>query len=314
MKKALIVGINHYSSLPLQGCINDAKEIEKLLGKNEDNSPNFDCKTLLSKESSAGSSDISSSDLENGIRDLFSTESEIALFYFSGHGDCDQEGVSYLTAQDGSRFDMSRITTFIEKSKAKECVILLDCCFSDGVGDVPQFKITHLREGVSILAACKNNQLASERGGAGLFTSLVCDALRGSASDLLGRITATSIYAHVEPIFNAWEQRPLFKTHVSKSTTLRKCNPHIDLQILRDLSKLFPTFNSNYKLDKSYEPTESRPNPNHKIFSDLQKCRANGLIKLDKEDHMYYEAMNNGTCSLTPLGQFYWHLAWAGRI
>ena len=311
MKKALVIGINHYKTNALTGCVRDAEEIGNLLSRNEDNSPNFDCQIITSSENAPV---INDSYLEEKIGELFSDESEMALLYFSGHGGSNRLG-TYLIGQDGTKFNMSNIITFIQESKAKECVVLLDCCFSGGAGNLPQLNIEHIREGVSILAACKGNQLAEEVvGGMGFFTSLVCDALRGSASDLLGRITATSVYAHVEPIFNAWEQRPLFKTHVSKSITLRRCNPHVDLQILRSLTDVFLKADSHLKLDKSYEDTESKPNPNHKIFKNLQKCRASGLVKPDKEDHMYDEAMANGSCSLTPLGQFYWRLAEAGRI
>ena len=312
MKKALVIGINDYKTPDnhLNGCVNDAKEISRLLTKHEDGTPNFDCQTLTS---GPNKETITNYVLESKINDLFSGDPEMALLYFSGHGCSDNTG-THLVAQDETKFNMSNIVTLIEDSKAKECIVLLDCCFSGGAGRLPQLNIDHIREGVSILAACKNDQVSMESEGMGLFTSLVCDALRGSASDLLGMITATSVYAHVEPIFNAWEQRPLFKTHVSKPTTLRMCKPHIDLEILRSLAMIFPEVDSIRHLDKSYEPTESKPNSNHKIFECLQKYRALGLIKLNKEDHIYYEAINNGGCSLTPLGKFYCRLVKADRI
>ena len=48
-----------------------------------------------------------------------------------------------------------------------------------------------------------------------------------------------------------------------------------------------------------------------KILQDY--CR-NGLVRPDDEEHMYYAAMNNKSCSLTAKGQFYWHLAKVGKI
>lgn len=43
-KKALVVGIDAYPSCPLNGCVNDAKEIKELLETNGDGSPNFEVK------------------------------------------------------------------------------------------------------------------------------------------------------------------------------------------------------------------------------------------------------------------------------
>ena len=42
MKKALVVGINEYPKIPLSGCINDARDIARILEKNENGSRNFD--------------------------------------------------------------------------------------------------------------------------------------------------------------------------------------------------------------------------------------------------------------------------------
>ena len=46
MRKALCVGINNYPKIPLKGCINDAKEMTRLLSKNFDGSVNFDVKKI----------------------------------------------------------------------------------------------------------------------------------------------------------------------------------------------------------------------------------------------------------------------------
>lgn len=44
MRKALVVGINDYSSCPLGGCINDAVQVTDLLARNGNGSKNFDVK------------------------------------------------------------------------------------------------------------------------------------------------------------------------------------------------------------------------------------------------------------------------------
>ena len=119
----------------------------------------------------------------------------------------------------------------------------------------------------------------------------------------------------MESIFNAWEQRPLFKTHVSKSTVLRRCNPLLKLESLRQIGVIFKTYDYKLQLDKTYEPTEApKGHPNEKVFDILQECRSKGLVQLEGEDHMYYAAIHNKSCSLTALGQFYWHLIKANKI
>ena len=61
-----------------------------------------------------------------------------------------------------------------------------------------------------------------EQGGGGVFTRLVVAALQGGAADLRGHITPGSIYAYVDQALGAWDQRPIFKTNVTRFTSLRK--------------------------------------------------------------------------------------------
>ena len=68
-------------------------------------------------------------------------------------------------------------------------------------------------------------------GWGGVFTSLVVDALDDGAADLLGAVSAPGIYAYVEAALGAWDQRPLFKAHVSRVLVLRCCTPPIDREI-----------------------------------------------------------------------------------
>lgn len=314
VKRALIVGIDHYQTSPLSGCVNDANNITDLLHRNEDGTPNFDCKKLVSSEET-----INRSNLKENIEKLFKDEADMALLYFSGHGTSNNLG-GYLVTQDAKRYDegvsMSDILHYANGSKAKECVIMLDCCFSGHFGNLQSGdNKVQIKEGVSILTASRPDQVSVESGGSGLFTSLVGDALSGGAADLLGAVTTASVYAHVEPIFGAWEQRPLFKTHIAKATVLRRCKPPIDPAILREIPVLFSSPEYKISLDKTFEPTESpKGHPNEVVFAKLQAFRTQGLVKPDGEDHLYYAAMNRKTCSLTAMGRFYWHLAKAKKI
>ena len=87
-----------------------------------------------------------------------------------------------------------------------------------------------------------------------MFTSLVCEALSGGAADVCGKATVASTYAFVDQALGVWDQRPLFKSHVSKLISLRNCPPAVPLEILRLLPRDFKTATDEFPLDPSYEP------------------------------------------------------------
>ena len=195
MKRALIVGIDDYDSDPLKGCVLDAKNINKLISKHEDGSPNFDSILLVSDRKK-----IEKSNLKKSIEKLFECEAEMALFYFSGHGfSGNLDG--FIVTQDVKEYDkgvsMQDILKYANESQVKECVLMLDCCYSGKLISNNDRDIKGIREGITILTASRPNEYSIEGAEGGLFTSLVCDALNGSASDLLGTVTTASIYSHV---------------------------------------------------------------------------------------------------------------------
>ena len=315
MRRALLVGIDDYDFGPLTGCVNDATNMAELLSHNEDGLPNFDCKLITAPDEY-----ISKSSFHEQIKILFGNEADVALLYFAGHGTSDDLGGSLVT-QDSSKGDegiaMRDVLSLANKSKVREVVIILDCCFSGSFGSTPELDEDKaiLREGVSILTATRASQPAVEIGGGGLFTFLVRNALSGGAADICGNVTVAGVYAYIDQALGAWEQRPLFKSHVSRFTPLRKCNPDIELSILRLLAKYFPNPDYKIKLDPSYEPdAEPKNEERQEIFSHLQKYRASRLVVPIGEEHMYYAAMNSKSCKLTPIGQYYWYLADRGKI
>ena len=81
MRKALVVGINDYPVAPLKGCVNDAAAIASMLEAHGDGSPNFAVKRMTQP-----GVQITRSLLREAIEQLFGSECDIALFYFSGHG------------------------------------------------------------------------------------------------------------------------------------------------------------------------------------------------------------------------------------
>lgn len=319
MRRALCVGIDQYPFGPLGGCVNDAERVAAVLSTNYDGSPNFDTKTVLAPDGSANDI-VTRAVLREEIDALFKDKADIALLHFSGHGTVNNLD-GYLVTQDANKYDegvaMGDILKWANNSKAEEVIIILDCCFSGELGNLPAIDNSKalLREGVSILTASRGDQPSVEADGGGLFTSLVVDALRGGGADILGDVTSPSVYAYVEAALGAWDQRPLFKSHVSRLVPLRHCEAPIDRKILRKLPVLFPVPAEDLPLDPSYEPTSQNPDPNNvKIFKDLQALCKVHLVVPCNVAHMYDAAMQSATCQLTPTGLYYWRLASNNRI
>jgi uncharacterized caspase-like protein len=315
MRRALLVGIDDYPTSPLAGCVNDAKAMAQLLRCNHDRAPNFAPRLITSDQAL-----ISRTSLLDDIDTLFRDEADVALLFYAGHGYIDHLD-GYLVTPDMKAYsegiELSKILTLANQSKAAEVVIILDSCFSGAFGQIPASndKNANIREGVTVLTASRPTQTASEANGGGVFTGLVCSALDGGAADVLGKVTAAGIYSYVDEALGPWEQRPLFKSHVSKLIPLRWAQPSISLETLRLLPQWFSDASSHFPLDPSYEPTEQPSHPDHElVFAQLQKCRAAKLVEPVAEEHMYYAALRSTACELTPLGRRYWQQATAGHI
>lgn len=316
MRKALVVGIDNYSQCPLRGCCNDADEVAKLLSCNDDGSPNFAVK--LQKNISTKAI------LRKHIEECFSGDADVALFYYSGHGHIDNVG-GYLVTPDLTNYDygvsLQDVLNIANASRCKDKIIILDSCHSGFMGSISTAgqSTAVINEGVTILTASRSIEASVEINGHGLFTSLLIEALCGSAADITGYITPGGIYAYIDKALGPWEQRPVFKTNVTRFTPLRKVTPQVDISIIRRICTYFPREDAEMPIDPSFEPTNSldvmhevmQPyaNPdNTKIFSDLQKLEGIGLVVPVGEEHMYFAAMRSKTCALTSIGKQYWRL------
>lgn len=321
MRKALVVGIDDYKSSPLNGCVNDAIELSRILQFNGDKTRNFDTKPIYNIQKK--------SDLKGLIKELFEGDANTALFYFSGHGFINELG-GYIVTPDGIYNDegisMHEIISIVNKSKIRNKFIILDCCHAGAIGSSNlEQNISNISEGVSILTACQDIQYATEINGHGVFTNLLLDALDGGAADLRGHITPGSIYSYIDQALGPWDQRPVFKTNITRFTSLRTVPPKISLELLRNIVGLFPSQYDYFSLDPSFEFTNN-PNIEHKIiepFSDndnvktfkkLKKLQSAGLVEPVEEENLYFTAMNSKSCKLTPLGYHYWRLVKDKRI
>jgi Caspase domain len=325
MRKALIIGIDHYTHLnSLSGCVNDAHGVKAVLERHADGTINFATPRLLI---GTDPNDVVEKDaLKTAVRELFADDSDIALLYFAGHGYMEDTG-GFLCAGDcktgDDGFSLTELMTLASTSKAKNKVIILDSCHSGIAGSRPEARgVAEIKDGMTILTASTAEQYAMEvpGGGAGVFTTLFIDALGGSAANLVGDVTPGSVYAHIDQSLGPWAQRPVFKTNVKTFISLRKATPPIALADLQAIPTHFPRAGYNFQLDPAYEPErfeEQKKDPNipapdrkkTDVFAVLQRYAKVNLVRPVGTTHMWHAAMESKSCELTVLGEHYRKLA-----
>ena len=316
MRKALCVGIDSYKHVDdLHGCVNDANSVKSALERHGDGTFNFDVKLM---SATSETSYITRNELKDAIEELFKSKSEIAVFYYSGHGSFDAVG-GYLCTSEITRSDeglsLNDLMGFVGKSQAQNNIIILDSCSSGCAAnstEMSNYSIIH--SGTTILAACGEKEYALEENGHGIYTSLLVEALYGGAMNLLGDVSPGSIYSYIDRSLGSWEPRPVFKANINGFVSLRKNVPPISILELRKITEIFGSPYDEYKLDPTYEPDKHEAdikevNKEHEnIFAILQRyVKLNLVIPVD-EEHMYYAALHHKSCKLTAQGQHYWNL------
>ncbi|RUS65187.1 caspase family protein [Pseudorhodobacter sp. E13] len=326
VKRALLIGIDHYLQVPLTGCEKDAQSVAALLSRNGRDSrsrpKNFDVDTLLSERDGV----ITRRVLLDAVKSLFKDPAEVALLYFAGHGVFDfATENAVLVAQDGedmhSGISLAEISALASKAarQIKSIVLILDCCQSGSAAELPATGLSLLSTGLTILTSADRHQEASATKKGGVFTGLLMNALEGAAADVRGQITPAAVYSHIDQSLGAWHQRPIYKANVREFVILREVKPRVDDEILEKLVEWFPNEDHKLSLDPSFEPdvkpgTEDEYPPevrsrNQMIFEALQICNRSGLVEPVGEKHMYYAAMNSQSCRLTFLGKHYRRVA-----
>jgi hypothetical protein len=330
-KRALIIGIDTYENVhQLTGCVADAVGMRDLLERNADGSPNYECRLVVHGPEHPDQK-VTRPVLRRLCNELFDYAGDVVL-YFSGHGALTSAG-GYLATCDAQTNDwgvpMQEIVQMANNSKASDILIMLDCCHAGDAGDAPLLNtpgrsspIAVLRENMSVIAASRNSQSAMEAGGHGLFTSAVFDALDGGAADHMGWVTASSIYAYVERRFGEWSQRPVYKSHATELTVIRKCAPLIDRLKLYEIVKHFPDENYKYRLDPEFEPDDEFGNRHEPVNEEkvaiaqlFKSYRDAGLLKASEpNEQFFWVARRSHTVELTLRGREYWRLVKHGRI
>ena len=309
MKRALVVGINDYRVAPLRGCIKDAQEMHARLSRHGNGDPNYDTYLLTSERQ-----EVTRMILLDKLKALLMEPAESAVFYFSGHGSKNLLG-GYLVTQEATRADQGLafhdLQTLVLRSPIPEITLILDCCYSGGMGNEDRDDaVVEMRQGVTILAASQPEQLARETAEGGIFTTLLLSALDGEAADLLGNINLAGLYHNIAGLLTAWDQRPIFKQHVSGFHPIRQVEPEFTYSELKQLNRMFPILDHELQLDKRYEPTVEPKDPQKEAdFSLLQRMRLAGLVTpMAPHIHLYYAALHGGKMVLTPKGRFYWKM------
>jgi hypothetical protein len=332
VKRAILVGIDDYPSWigPLGGCVNDATALSEVLARNADDSPNWDVEVITSDSGPSITRDL----LRNMLAKLFTNaKGTDLLFFFAGHGGQTLWGADLVT-QDATEHSlgvsMDDLINLANGSPASSVTLLLDCCFSGDTGNTPALQATAvadsfrlskavLSENVTVLAASRATETSAEVDGHGAFTRILIDGLAGGATDHRGNVTALSLYAYISPTFDAFEQRPVLKTHVIEPVVLRVGPAWLEPELLRQLTQHFPTADHRLQLTPAHEG-EGRPLPRGTGTSEQQQFdyvgrlrNANLVTTDDTKDH-YWVAMDSGHVYLTKLGRYFWDLANRGRL
>jgi hypothetical protein len=331
-RRALVVGINTYQfSSQLTGSVADAEAMGRLLEYNVDGKLNYDCRVLL--DGMENGTRITKAALRQACTRLFTDTKDDVLLYFSGHGTLTQFG-GYLCAYDSQSNEwgipMQEIVEMANNSKARDVVMILDCCHGGNMGDPSLLgggggrdPLAVLRENTTIIASSLGSQASYEAGGHGAFTAAVIDALEGGAADHMGWVTAPSIYAYIERRFG-WQdnQRPVYKSYATSVRVVRECAPLIERLKLRRIIELFPMQDFLYRLDPEHEPEDEFGNMHEPVNKEkvavallLKEYRDAGLLRASVPGEMFYWVARRGhTVELTPRGREYWWLVKNKRL
>ena len=324
---ALVVGIDTYKiANKLSSCVADAEAVGKLLERNADETPNYQCRVLL--DNMEDGSPITRAKLREACEELFANFKGDALFFFSGHGVLTPYG-GHLCAHDSQKNDwgvpMQEIVDLALNSTARDIIMILDCCHSGDIADPALLNpkrggdpLAVLRENMTVIAASLKSQSAVEAGKHGLFTGSLLDALDGSAADHMGWVTAPSIYAYVERRFGSWSerQRPVYKSYATTVRVVRECAPLIERLKLRKLVELFPSQNFKYRLTPGHEPEDEHGKVHEPVDKEkvavaqlFKDYRDAGLLKPSKPgEQLFWTARRRHTVELTTRGREYWWL------
>lgn len=312
-KKALLIGVNKYHTLPLRAPLNDVQALQPLLELNADGTPNFS--TTIAK-------DLTGERLKSEVEKLLHRTPEHALLYYSGHGCVDKSGNGYLVGKDFSKdnigMSMEWLADKLNNSNVPEITVILDCCHADAFGmrKMDDEPFANLRKNVTILAATTSNDTASEGPQHGFFTALLLNGFEGAAANMFGHVTAAGLYDIADSMLSPWHQRPVFKSYITHMSPLRTCSSVLaNDHLKRFRSRTFfkdPNKRMGLTPDRITQTWELEKES--QFFSTLLKFQLAGLIECDDDLSVYQAALQSRNCQLSPYGKFVWDLLNKNRL
>ena len=165
------------------------------------------------------------------IYDFFDTDGEL-LFYFYGHGCLRRSGQGVFATSKARLYDegveMSEVTQAALNSKAKEVVLILDCCHAGAAYPIVKSTLSSAVKEISsgvgrcLLAACAEHQQGWESKTdddeiLGAFSSHILEGLAGAARYGQAKVRASLLGAYVTDAFNSWKQNPISQTYETGS-------------------------------------------------------------------------------------------------
>lgn len=279
----------------LDCCEDDARAMQARLtehGRQGRDRANYQCTRL-----STGESAVSLPELEGQVAALLRGDAHTdALFYFSGHGWLAGDEAFLVTADgtpEAPGLPMSRLLEAANRSGLRSVLIILDCCHSGHIGNVPGSDGTprvRIGTNVTVLAASTAYQKSIQGIEYSLFTQLLLDGLDGGAADVRGKVYAGALYSFVEQGLADWEQCPVYKSYSQRLNLVRECEPALSDDLLVKLPRWF-----TYP-EMPLDPAAA----DHAAFALLRNA---GLL---------HAAADAATVSLTPRGRLYWTQAQRG--
>jgi hypothetical protein len=321
-RRALIVGIDDYENDYLDGCVEDAERMKALLEKHGDDRPNYITQTIISSEEEQ----VTRATVRDALDQHFAyADGFDLLFYFAGHGVVSNWGaelVTYDYSPGTGGVAMQDIATLARKSKAREVVIVLDCCFSGSFADPPDQPLdavagqARLTEDMSILAASRDSQASFGDDSGGVFTSALVRGLEGGAANVLGHVTPLGLHEFVSRAFEQDpNQQPVLKTYHVHQPVLREVPPRVPRAILDRLPTLFGEPDAAIAISAAHVETfEGQPSAVQDEFATLSVLASAGLVDLDGLVSLSHAADAGNVITLSPLGRYYYELLEEERL
>lgn len=224
--RALLVGVSDYSGSGLDDLPSSALDVVELglaLETHRDGiSENFG---VTSRLVDSASRNWGAHDLLNDVDELIE-DCEHFLFYFSGHGIPTNFGLQLATPEKNQQNDSGvYFDSLLHRFNAAraEVTVVLDCCFSGLAGDHAfgdankALKLTHLRDGVTILASSgRNEKSMADEGVPSAFTREVISCL---GDDEHESVDVIDLYDYTRR--RLIDQRPVLRTFGSRFSAIR---------------------------------------------------------------------------------------------